>query len=250
MGKIVAIGGGEIGRPGFPVETTSIDKEIIRLTGKKKPRLLFIPTASNDSEGYIEVVRKHFGRRLKCAVDVLNVAKNNLSRKEIRDKVLSSDIIYVGGGNTLSMMKKWRLLGVDKILVEAYKKGIVLSGLSAGAICWFKYGNSDSRRYTSGSSQLIRVKGMGLINALHCPHYDKEKNRKKGLKEMMEKTPGIIAIALDECAAFQVVDDKCRIIRSKKDAKAYKAYWRNGKYLHEEIPCVKDYNKLEELLKI
>jgi len=65
--KIVAIGGGEIGRPGFPVETTKIDKEIIALTGKKNPRLLFIPTASSDSESYYEVVKKHFGKRLGCS---------------------------------------------------------------------------------------------------------------------------------------------------------------------------------------
>ena len=71
MKKIVAIGGGKIGQPGYPVETTKIDKEIIRLTGKKNPRLLFIPTASSDSESYFKVVKKHFGKRLGCKTDVL-----------------------------------------------------------------------------------------------------------------------------------------------------------------------------------
>jgi dipeptidase E len=71
MKKIVAIGGGEIGKPGYPVETTKIDKEILRLTGKKSPRLLFIPTASDDSELYFETVKKHFGKRLGCTTDVL-----------------------------------------------------------------------------------------------------------------------------------------------------------------------------------
>ena len=71
MGKIVAIGGGEIGRPGYPVETTVIDKEIIRLTGKTNPHLLFIPTASSDSTSYYEVVKKHFGDDLGCFTDVL-----------------------------------------------------------------------------------------------------------------------------------------------------------------------------------
>ncbi len=71
MGKIVAIGGGEIGRPGYPVETTVIDNEIIRQTGKTNPHLLFIPTASSDSTSYYEVVKKHFGDDLGCFTDVL-----------------------------------------------------------------------------------------------------------------------------------------------------------------------------------
>ena len=71
MKKIVAIGGGKIGQPGYPVETTKIDKEIIRLTGEKNPRLLFIPTASSDSEPYFKVVKKHFGKKLGCKTDVL-----------------------------------------------------------------------------------------------------------------------------------------------------------------------------------
>ena len=98
--KIVAIGGGEIGRPGYPVETTKIDKEIIKLSGKKKPRVLFIPTASSDSEGYVEVLNKHFGKRLKCKTDVLYLIKEKLTKKQIKEKVFNTDIVYVGGGNT------------------------------------------------------------------------------------------------------------------------------------------------------
>ena len=97
MRKIIAIGGGEIGRPGYPVETTKIDKEIIKLTGKQNPKLLFIPTASSDSDGYFETVQKHFGKRLGCKVDVLWLIKENPSYKEVEEKVMSSDIVYVGG---------------------------------------------------------------------------------------------------------------------------------------------------------
>ncbi len=75
--KIIAIGGGEIGRPGYPVETTKIDKEIIALSGKKIPRVLFIPTASGDSNGYTEVFNKYFGKRLGCKTDVLYLKKKN-----------------------------------------------------------------------------------------------------------------------------------------------------------------------------
>ena len=252
MGKIVAIGGGEIGRPhengGFyPTQTTAIDKEIIKLTHKEHPKLLFIPTASNDSSGYYEVVTKYFSK-LGCLVDVLYLLKENLSQKQIEDKILSSDIIYVGGGNTLKMMTIWRKLGVDNILRKAYNKGIVLSGVSAGAICWFKYGNSDSRKFSSGSNQLIKVKGLNIVDALLCPHYDVEIHRQTDLKRMMKSTPNIVSIALDNCCALEIIDNTYRIITSKPTAKAYKIYWRRGEFFKEEIQITKNLQNLDLLL--
>lgn len=245
--KIIAIGGGEIGRPGFPVETTAIDKEIIRITGKKKPKLLFIPTASSDSEGYYKTVEKHFGDRLGCRVDVLYLIKNKTSKKEIEDRILRTDIIYVGGGNTLKMMRVWKKMGVDRILIKAHEKGIVMSGLSAGSICWFKYGNSDSRKFANPDADLIKVRGLGLINGLHCPHYNIETYRKPDLKKMMKKTSGV-AIAMDNCCAIEIVNNEYRIISSKKTATAYKVYWKENKYYEEVIKKDKKFKSLNELL--
>ena len=213
---------------------------------KKKPKLLFIPTASSDSESYFEVVKKHFSK-LGCRVDVLYLIKDKLSKKQIKDKILSTDIVYVGGGNTLKMIILWKKLGVDKILKEAYNKGVVLSGLSAGSICWFKYGNSDSRKITSG--KLIRVKGLGLINGLHCPHFDAESDRKKDLKRMMKRTFKIVGIAIEECCALEIIDDKYRIIRSKSCANAFKVYWKKGKYHKEVIEVKKEFEDVSLLLK-
>jgi len=229
MGNIIAIGGGEIGRPGFPVETTAIDKEIIRLSGQKRPRFLFLPTASSDSRSYAKVVDKHFGQDLGCAVSSLFLFDKNLVRKEIEKQIMASDIIYVGGGNTLKMLRRWRQLGVDRMLRAAHKRGIVLSGVSAGAICWAAYGNSDSLTFSRKDAPLIRVRGLNLIKISLCPHYDGEKKRPPDLKKMMRRTPGI-AIALDNCAALEIIDNKFRIVTSKKSAGAYKAYWKNGKY--------------------
>ena len=248
MKKIIALGGGEIGRPGYPIETTQIDKEIIRLTGKKSPKLLFVPTASSDSESYYEVVKKYFGKKLGCKTDVLYLIKEKPSQKEIKEKILNSDIVYVGGGDTLKMMKIWKKNGVDKFLKQVYEKGIVLSGLSAGSICWFKFGNSDSRKFTDPNADLIKVSGLGLINALHCPHYDFDKNRKPDLKKMMKKTSGV-AIAIDNCCAIEVIDDKYRIINSKPSANAYKVYWKGSKYHEEVIKQDKEFKLLKDLLK-
>ena len=246
--KIVAVGGGEIGRPGTSIETEKIDKEIIKLSGKKNPKLLFIPTASSDSEGYVEVVKKYFGKQLGCLVDVLLLCKAKPDKLELRKKILGADIVYVGGGNTLKMMNRWRILGVDKVLKEAAKQNIVLSGVSAGAACWFKYANSDSRRFTNPKASMIRMKGIGLIPALCCPHYNGERQRKPSLHKMMKNTAGV-AIALDNCAAIEIEGNSYRIITSKPKTGAYRVYWNRGKFYHEDIPSVREFKPIDKLLE-
>jgi len=170
-----------------------------------------------------------------------------LSRKQTRDKILNSGIVYVGGGNTAKLMKAWRKTGTDKILQEAGKRGIILSGLSAGSICWFKYGLSDSQRFKNPNAKLIKISGLGIVNALHSPHYDFEAHRKQGLKQMMKNTPGI-AIAIDNCCAIEIIDDQYRIISSKKDAKAYRVYWKKNKFYEEVVAQDKKYKLLSEIL--
>ena len=120
--KIFAIRGGEIGRPGIKNETLKIDKALLKLSGKKKPKLLFIPTASNDAPEYAESIEKYFGNRLHCKVKTLLLYNKNINKKTIKEKLFNSDIIYVGGRNTLKMMNLWKKLGVDKRLVTAHKK--------------------------------------------------------------------------------------------------------------------------------
>ncbi len=153
----------------------------------RNPRLLFLPTASDDSESYIEAVRAQFGEKLGCRVEALRLLTQPASPRALRRRILGADIIYVGGGNTLRMMKLWRKLGVDLLLREAWERNIVLSGLSAGSICWFRYGSSDSRKFTNPKAGLIRVTGLGLLGALHCPHYDAEQDRKPHLDQLMRK---------------------------------------------------------------
>ena len=240
--KIVAIGGGDF----KTYKTLSIDKEIVKLSGKTNPKLLFIPTASSDSLAYINAITSHF-ENLNCSVDTLALISQKISSHEIKDKILGSDIIYVGGGNTLKMMTLWRKLGVDKALDQARKKGTVLCGLSAGSICWFNYGNSDSRKFKNPNADYIKVTALGFIDALHCPHYDTESERKMSLKKMMKKHSGV-AIAIEDCAALQVVGDEYRILTSNDTAKAYKIYWHNGNFYEEEIKKIDQLQPLYALL--
>lgn len=241
MKTIVAIGGGETFE-----ENTQINKRIVELSKKKKPKLLFIPTASGDPISYFDKLNEHFSK-FNCVCDALYLIKEKPTKKIISEKILGADIIYVGGGNTFRMMKIWKKTGVDKLLKKAYENGTVLSGLSAGSICRFKYGNSDSRKFNNPEAGLIKVTGLNLVNALHCPHYDMEADRKPDLKNMMKKTFGVVAIAIDNCCAIEIIDDEYKIIDSKKTANAYKVYWKQRKFIEEKIEKTENYKKLIEL---
>jgi dipeptidase E len=245
---IVAIGGGRIRTRG----TAAIDREIIRLSNKKNPKLLFIPTATSDSEIYWKQVQKYFGKFLKCKTDVLFLIKGRPSREQIRDKILSADIIYVGGGNTLMMMRLWRRLGVDKLLRQAYENGIVLSGISAGSICWFDSGHSDSMSfYNPRKWKYINVKGLGLIHGIHCPHYNGMTlgiPRRRHFQEMIRKTGGM-GIAIENNCAIEFVDGRFyRVIRSKSYSRAYRVYKSGGEVVAEQIRQQKQLAPIESLV--
>jgi dipeptidase E len=244
--KIVAIGGGVMKTSGL----LAIDKEIIRLSGKKHPKLLFLPTATSDSELYWYYVDKHFGKRLGCKTDVLYLIKEKPTKKEIKNKILGADIIYVGGGNTLKMMKKWRLLGVDKLLKQAWKNGTVLCGISAGSICWFESGHSDSMSfYNPKKWEYINVHGLGFLRGVHCPHFNSQTlgvPRRNHFKKMIEKIGGM-GIAIDNNCAIEFLDDKFRVITSKNNAKAYRVFKKNGKVISQRIPERKELTPIATL---
>lgn len=223
MGKLVCIGGGEVPRMKdgvrLPYETREIDEEIVRLSNKKNPNLLFIGTASSHSEEYFSVIKKIF-EDLGCTVSNLDLLGKDIDIETVKEDIFGTDIIYVGGGNTKFMIEKWRELGVDKILQQAYEKGIVCSGLSAGSYCWFRY-NYDL------------LEGIGVINAINCVHYEQ-----KG-KEAREKFYQVIqqkqldGIALDNCVALEIVDGQCKIIKSNKDKNAYRITYQDGKWIEK-----------------
>jgi dipeptidase E len=244
---IVAIGGGEIRTRG----TAPIDREIILLSHKKNPKLLFIPTASSDSERYWKHVQDYFGKFLKCKTDVLFLIKEHPAKGRIRRKIFAADIIYVGGGNTLLMMRVWRRLGVDKLLISAYKNGTVLSGISAGAICWFDSGHSDSMSfYNPRKWKYINVKGLGLINGIHCPHYNSMTRgipRRKHFREMIRKTDGM-GIAIENNCAIEFIDGRFyKVIRSKSYSRAYRVYKSGGEVVTEQIRQQKQLAPVESL---
>ena len=223
MGKLVCIGGGEIPRIKngiqLPYETKEIDEEIVRLSEKKNPKLLFIGTASSNSYDYYLVIKNIF-ENLGCIVSNLDLLAENIDMKQVSSQILSTDIIYVGGGNTKFMLEKWKKLGVDKILLQAYNKGIVCSGLSAGSYCWFDC-NYDL------------LEGIGIIDAVNCVHYDQKDNEAKNKFYNVIKSKQKTGIALDNCVALEIVDDKMKIIKSNNNKNAYKITYINSKIVEE-----------------
>lgn len=243
MGTIFAIGGGEISK----METLDIDKKIVESSRKAHPKALFIPTASGEPKEYIESFNTIYGKNLGCKTDVLFLLNKQITSDEIRQKIMRSDIVYVGGGNTRKMMKIWRAHNVDKFLIEAYKNGVIMSGLSAGSICWFKSGMSDSESFEKqGDWNYIRIEGLNLIPAMHCPHYNEE-SRRKSLIPMLSKYDEV-AIAVENNCAIEFKDNVYKIHKSNDEAKAYKIYHHFGKISEKELNNVKEYKPLRELL--
>jgi len=242
--KIVAMGGGEI-RSG---ETLSIDREIVAFTGKARPRALFIPTASNDSFGYWEIFRKIYGEQLGCDTDVLWLIEESGGSFAASEKIERSDLIYVGGGNTRSMLEVWRRLGTDRLLVAAGKQGKVLCGMSAGALCWFRYGNSDAPIIEGGTDgKTVRIDGLGLVDAALCPHMVSEPYRSNEFSKMMASTP-VVGIGLDDNCALQVFGDSYRLVCWGNAGRAHR-YVRTGSSIRVDILHPSGYQPLSELLR-
>lgn len=218
MPGILAIGGGEIGRR----ETLELDAEVIRMAAKKRPKVLFVPTATADDPGYVAIVDEHYGRRLGCEVAPLLLYDRALSDEDIRRAVGLADIVYVGGGNTLRMMKLWRRRGVDRVLRHAAAEGTIVAGISAGAMCWCSSGVSDSRSFNAAdeSWDYITVRGLGLVDIVLCPHFDADPRRQTYAASIARRRR-LAVLGLDDCTALQVVDGAWRILSSRDGSRAH-----------------------------
>ena len=208
--NIIAIGGGGFGaNPGQGI----IEEYILRQTKKKNPKICFIPTATGDNEAYKVNYYSTF-TNLDCCPSHLDFFKRT---PDLNDLVLNQDVIFVGGGNTKSMLAVWREWGLDKILKKAYLNGIVMSGVSAGAICWFQNGITDS-----WASNLKMMPCLNFIKGTCCPHYDEEPERKPTVKNFLLKNKIKNVYAVDGGAALHIKDEKIfKSIIFKKNKSSY-----------------------------
>lgn len=239
MGKIVAYGGGTW------QEVRAINREMFALAGKRSPNMLFIPTASKDGEESCAGFQQVYGR-LGAKVGLLLCIRETPSPREIREKIGWADIVFIGGGNTLMMMRRWKFLGVDKEILKAYRRGQVLAGASAGSICWFESGHSDSMRgYGHDPWDYIQVSGFGLIKGFHCPHYHYE-DREQKFKEMVLHRGGH-GIAMNDGAGIVVVDGRYRVIHAMRGSKVFSVRRCRGRIVEHEIPKTRDFRPMAEM---
>ena len=222
MKKLVCIGGGEIPRYKngklLPYETKEIDEEIVRLTNKDNPKLLFISIASSHPEEYFNGIKEVF-EKLGCTVSHLDI---NKAHEEIKNEILNTDIIYIGGGNTKYLVEQLKVKEIDKLLIQAYNNGIVCSGLSAGSYCWFKC-NYDL------------IEGMNVINAVNCVHYDQKDIIAKEKLYNVVKDKNIIGYAIDNCVALEFINEEIKVIKSNSERNAYKISCINNTIIEEKI---------------
>ncbi len=211
--KAVIIGGGEIGRKGTEYETQKIDKEIVALANKESPNFLFLGFANVDHiESYFRVIKRNY-RNLGCISKT--ILKKQLNDRElILERFHNADIIYMGGGNTLELMRILKEYNMVSLIEEAYNSGKVICGLSAGAIAICKYGCSDSRKFKE--FKLIRATGIGLVNLLVCPHYNLE-GREAELERIMKRTKNIKGVGLKNLQALKIIDDEISVISENGD---------------------------------
>jgi peptidase E/catechol 2,3-dioxygenase-like lactoylglutathione lyase family enzyme/GNAT superfamily N-acetyltransferase len=246
-----------------------LDQYVLRASKKTRPKICFIGTASGDALGYTDKFYTSF-RQYNCEPTHLSLFKAKFA--DLRSFVLTQDIIYVGGGNTKNMLVLWREWGLDRILYEAYLNGVVLAGISAGAICWFEQMLTDSI-----PGQLSALNGLGFLKGFCIPHFDGEADRKPSTFEAIESNNLTRdGWGIDDGAALHYIDEKCfRVVCSHPEKTAYlfsgsnscisqesyylgdketlirRAALEDAKPIHEahmrsiQLVCAKDYSEAE-----
>ncbi len=175
-GQIIALGGG--GFSDMP-DNLALDEYILAQTNKTKPKILFLPTAGGDHEDYIAKFYRSY-KKLNCTPVHLSLSKKTYSYKRLEQIVLNQDAVFVGGGSAKFLMQVWRKCGMDKIIKKAWKQGIVLSGMSAGAICWYEDG------FTNPKDDIWRrISCLGLLEGSFCPHYDARNELRIAYRKMI-----------------------------------------------------------------
>jgi dipeptidase E len=215
MRQVIALGGG-----GFSMEPDNplLDLYILNQSSKITPNICFLPTASGDSDNYISRFYDFFEQQ-NCKPSHLSLFKPHT--RDFESFLLEQDIIYVGGGNTKNLLTLWKEWGVDTILKKAWEQGIVLAGISAGSICWFEEGITDSF-----GDKLEPLKCLGFLQGSNCPHYDGESNRRPSYREQVAKGEIKPGIATDDGVALHYIDHALSsVVSSRINAKAYKVYF-------------------------
>ena len=226
-GHIVAMGGG-----GFSMEPENplLDDFVLSIARRRaKPRVCFVGTASGDSDTYVRRFYEAFPPSRAIATHLRFFER---SVTDLRAFTMEQDVIYVGGGATANMLAVWRVHGFDRILRAAWKSGVVMAGISAGAVCWFEDGITDS----FGMPYRALDDGLGFLRGAYCPHYDGEAARRGILHRLVGR--GFRATyAVDDGAALHFMGRQLKeAVSSRRKARAFRVRRSSGKIIETPIP--------------
>jgi len=206
------------------------------LAGKNRPNFCFLPTASADNPSVInEWYRQCVQAEINAFVQPMFISSYS-QKASFEEVLLSMDGIFVGGGNTVNMLAIWKVQGVDRILRQAWDKGIVLSGGSAGGLCWFEHGTTDSR-----PAEITRVDCLGFLKASHCPHYDSELTRRPLYHSYIKAKEFKAGYACDDEAGIYFEDNEVKKVVSLTERS-------NAYFVHEENGEAREIQLAKEIL--
>jgi peptidase E len=209
--QIIALGGG-----GFSMENgLALDRYIIAQSASLRPYVCFLHQASGESLDYLA--------RFYAAYTMLPGQPSHLSlfkphTADLEGFLLEQDIVFVGGGNSKSMLALWREWGVDRILRQALENGVVLAGISAGALCWFEWGTTDSI-----PGALSPIRALGFLEGAFSPHYDGESQRRPRTRHLVQTGAIPAAYGFDDGCAGHWIDGRLHaVVSSRPHARAYR----------------------------
>ncbi len=201
---------------------------VLGLSGKERPRVCLVPTASSELPDFM----LRFYSELSPYAECSHISFFPWPREDLREHVLSRDVLFIGGGNTANMLAVWRVHGFDEILRAAWEQGIVLSGSSAGMICWFEAGVTDSF-----GPQLEGMRdGLGFLAGSACPHYDGEERRRPVYREAVATgLPG--GYAADDHAALRFDGvELAECVADREGASAWRVALEDGQVVERALP--------------
>jgi dipeptidase E len=198
-------------------DSSLLDEYVLSLTGSRRPRICFLPTASGDADHYVVRFYRRFSTH--CEASHISLFRRDQGgagvEEDLASHLLSQDLIYVGGGNVVSMLGVWRAHGLDDILRQAWRDGIILCGPSAGSLCWF----DEALSAFHGPPR--RVRGLGLLPYSNCVHYDAEPARRAEYHSLV--SDGMRrGFAVDDGVALHFHNTHlAHVVSSRPDGRAY-----------------------------
>jgi peptidase E len=227
---ILAMGGGGFSF-GLDDDWRRLDHYAVDLTGAAKPRVCFLPTASGDAAHYLVRFYDAFPARRYTPS---HLALFTRTVTDLRAFLLDQDLVYVGGGNTANLLAIWRLHGVDQVLRDAWEQGIVLCGLSAGSLCWFEGGTTDS----FGPELAPLDDGLGFLAGSHSPHYDGEPQRRPAYHRFVAEGRLPPGVAADNGVGLHYLGTElAEVVASHPDKYAYRVELVDGSAKETPLPA-------------